>query len=349
MRKTILITGSSGLVGSEAVKFFSKKKFNIIGIDNNFRKSFFGKEGDIISQTKENIKNIKNFKHFNYDISDHKKLSKIFQKFKFDYIFHAAAQPSHDWAKKNIFLDFRINAVGTLNLLNLMKTYCSKAVFAFISTNKVYGSNPNKLNVYELKNRYDLYKKSKNYNGIDEKMNLDDTIHSFFGVSKLSADIMTQEFGRNFNLKTAVFRAGCITGPNHASVSLHGFLNFLIKCNLEKRPYDIIGYKGKQVRDNLHSYDLVSAVWQYFKKPLKGEIFNIGGGRENSCSILEAINKIENITGLKFKTKIINKPRVGDHRWYITNLNKFRRVFPKWKIKYNLDLIIDQIVESYSK
>jgi len=343
-RKLILITGSSGLVGSEAVNFFSKKKFSIIGIDNNYRKRFFGDGGDITKQTRKNLKTYKKFKYYNFDICNLYKLKNIFKKYKFDYILHAAAQPSHDWAKNNIDLDFNINANATLNLLNLMRRFCPKAAFVYVSTNKVYGSNPNNLKYYEFINRFDLKKKSPYFHGVNEKMSLDNTIHSFFGASKLSADIITQEFGKNLNLKTAVFRAGCITGPNHSSVALHGFLNYLIKCNLEKKTYKIIGYKGKQVRDNLHSYDLITAIWQYFRKPVRGEIFNIGGGRQNSCSILEAMEKIENKTQIKFKTTYDNRARTGDHKWYISNYKKFKSLYPKWKKKYNLDQIIDNII-----
>ena len=345
--KYILVTGSGGLVGHESVDFFIKKGYKIIGIDNNYRKNFFGKIGSI----SENINNLKfrynkKYIHYNIDICNNNSLIKIFSKFKkkIKLVIHAAAQPSHDWAKNNIDLDFNINANATLNLLNLMRRFCPKAAFVYVSTNKVYGSNPNNLKYYEFKNRFDIKKKSTYFHGINEKMSLDNTIHSFFGASKLSADIITQEFGKNLNLKTAVFRAGCITGPNHSSVALHGFLNYLIKCNLEKKTYKIIGYKGKQVRDNLHSYDLITAIWQYFKKPVRGEIFNIGGGRQNSCSILEAMEIIQNKTQIKFKTTYDTRARTGDHKWYISNYKKFKSLYPKWKKKYNLDQIIDDII-----
>jgi CDP-paratose 2-epimerase len=341
-----IVTGSSGLVGSEAVEFFSKKGFDVVGIDNNYRKYFFGKKGDTNWRRDQLIKKIKNFTHINCDIRNFNKLKKIFLKNKrnIKIVIHAAAQPSHDWAIKEPRTDYFINAIGTLNILELTKLYASDAVFILVSTNKVYGDTPNKINFIELKNRWDLKKKDKLFNGIDENMSIDHSIHSLFGVSKCSADILVQEYGKNIGLKTGIFRAGCITGPNHSGAELHGFLNYLVKVNLKKKIYNIYGYKGKQVRDNIHSYDLINAFWHFFKSPHRGEVYNIGGSRENSCSILEAINLIENISNIKTNYKIQENNRVGDHKWYISNLGKFKTHYKNFNLKYSLKQIIEEIV-----
>ena len=283
-----LITGSSGLIGSEASTFFASKGFEVLGIDNNFRKFFFGSEGEVKTNRNRIINKVKRYKHFDIDIMNKIQLEKIFKKNKkkIEVIIHAAAQPSHDWAKNNINLDFQINAIGTLNLLNLTRKYCPDAVFIFTSTNKVYGDNPNKFKFYENLSRWDLKKNHENYNGINEKMSLDNCLHSFFGTSKVYADLVTQEFGKNFGLKTVCFRAGCITGPNHAGVELHGFISYMIKTFLNEKTYKIFGHKGKQVRDNLHSQDLINCFWEFFKRPKHGEVYNVGGGRKSNCSIL---------------------------------------------------------------
>ncbi len=295
--KIALITGSCGLVGSESAIFFSKKGFKIIGIDNNARKFFFGKDGDI-SWVRSKLKlNLKNYSHLNTDIRNFKSLEKIFKKYKkyIKIIIHAAAQPSHDWAKNKPFIDFDINAKGTLNMLELTRIYCSKVPFIFMSTNKVYGDNPNFLPLEEKKTRWELKRNHKYYSGIDESMSIDDCTHSFFGASKSYADLIVQEYGKNSGLKTVCFRAGCITGPNHSGAKLHGFLSYLVKISIKKKKYTLIGYKGKQVRDNIHSYDLVNCFWEYYKKPLPGKIYNAGGGRFSNCSVLEAINIVENL------------------------------------------------------
>ena len=303
--KIALITGSCGLVGSESAIFFSKKGFKIIGIDNNARKFFFGKDGDI-SWVRSKLKlNLKNYSHLNTDIRNFKSLEKIFKKYKkyIKIIIHAAAQPSHDWAKNKPFIDFDINAKGTLNMLELTRIYCSKVPFIFMSTNKVYGDNPNFLPLEEKKTRWELKRNHKYYSGIDESMSIDDCTHSFFGASKSYADLIVQEYGKNSGLKTVCFRAGCITGPNHSGAKLHGFLSYLVKISIKKKKYTLIGYKGKQVRDNIHSYDLVNCFWEYYKKPLPGKIYNAGGGRFSNCSVLEAINIVENLIKKKNKKK----------------------------------------------
>ena len=345
--KIALITGSCGLVGSESSIFFSKKGFKILGIDNNTRKYFFGKDGDITWVKRKLKKDLKNYQHLNIDIRNFIKLEQIFKKYKrnIKVIIHAAAQPSHDWAKDKPFIDFDINAKGTLNLLELTKLYCPKAPFLFMSTNKVYGDNPNKLKLKEKKSRWDiddrLYK-----NGINENFSIDNCTHSFFGVSKIYSDFIAQEYGKNNKLNTGIFRAGCITGPNHSGAKLHGFLSFLIKSCLKKKSYNIIGYKGKQVRDNIHSLDLVNCFWEFYKNPKKGEIYNIGGGTYSNCSILEAINIIEKITKLKIKIKYDSKNRIGDHIWYVSDLKKFKKDFPNWKQKYNSFKIIEELIET---
>ena len=342
-----IVTGSSGLVGSEAVEFLSKKGFDVLGIDNNYRKYFFGKNGDTNWRKSQLIKKFKSFTHLNYDIRDFNKLKNIFLKNKknIKLIIHAAAQPSHDWAIKEPITDYSINATGTLNILELTKLYSSDAVFIYVSTNKVYGDTPNKLNFIELKNRWELKKKDKFYKGINESMSIDNSVHSLFGVSKCSADLLAQEYGKNIGLKIGIFRAGCITGPNHSGAELHGFLNYLVQVNLKRKKYNIYGYKGKQVRDNMHSYDLINSFWHFFKSPRNGEVYNIGGSRVNSCSILEAINIIENISNIKMNYEINPKNRIGDHQWYISDIKKFKTHYKKFNLKYSLKDIIREIVE----
>lgn len=349
--KIALITGSCGLVGSESAIFFSKKGFKIIGIDNNSRKFFFGKDGDISWVRKKLKKNLQDYLHYNVDIRNFKNLKKIFEKYKKDIkvIIHAAAQPSHDWAKNRPLIDFQINAEGTLNLLELTKSYCSKVPFIFMSTNKVYGDNPNTLPLVEKKTRWEIKNSHKFKTGIDETMSIDNCTHSFFGTSKSYADLMVQEYGKNVGLKTACFRAGCITGPNHSGAKLHGFLSYLVKTSLQKKKYTLIGYKGKQVRDNIHSQDLVECFWQFFKKPGHGEVFNTGGGRYSNCSIIEALNLIEKITGSKIKKKVLKENRIGDHIWYISSMRKFKKKYPRWKQRYSTQKIIKELIQKFSK
>jgi len=344
----VIITGSSGLVGSESVDFFSNKGFDVIGIDNNLRKTFFGKEASTAWVKNKLIKRHKNFKNYNIDIRSINSLEKIFKNFKknISLIIHCAAQPSHDYGKNFPKLDFNVNATGTLNLLELTKKYCPSAPFIFMSTNKVYGDNPNKLKVVEKQKRWELNKNNDYFKGINEKFSIDNCTHSFFGVSKTYADLIVQEYGKNIGLKTVSFRGGCITGPNHNGAKLHGFLSYLVKSTLTKREYSLIGYKGKQVRDNLHSYDLVNCFWEFFKKPKYGEVYNIGGGRFSNCSILEAISEVEDYKNIEINRKIIKTNRVGDHIWYISNTNKFKKDYPKWKQKYNTRKIIRELIEN---
>ncbi len=346
----ILITGSCGLVGSEATDFFAQKGFDVVGIDNNQRKKFFGVDGDT-SWVKRNLKKkYTNYFHYNCDIRNKNNLEKVFKKFKKNIfsIIHCAAQPSHDWAYNDPRLDFEINSLSTLNLLELTKKYCPRSNFIFMSTNKVYGDSPNSFKLKEYKNRYDLERKHKYYRGIDESLSLDKSIHSLFGVSKAYADLLVQEYGKNFGLNTVCFRAGCITGPAHSSAKLHGFLSFLVKKIIHHKTYNIIGYSGKQVRDNIHSRDLINCFWEYLKKPTSGEVYNIGGGRYSNCSILEAINLIESTTKLNIKITKKKTPRVGDHKWYISNCNKFKIDFPKWRQFYDTKKIIEELID-YNK
>ena len=346
-----LITGSCGLVGSDSTVFFANKGFEIIGIDNNARKFFFGKDGDISWIKKKLKKKTQNYNHFNIDIRNFKSLKKIFSNYntKIKVIIHAAAQPSHDWAKNKPFIDFDINAKGTLNLLELTRIYCPKAPFIFMSTNKVYGDNPNFLPLEEKKTRWEIKSTHKYKSGIDESMSIDNCTHSFFGTSKSYADLIVQEYGKNIGLKTACFRAGCVTGPNHSGAKLHGFLSYLVKTSLQKKSYNLIGYNGKQVRDNIHSQDLVRCFWEFYKKPGYGDVFNTGGGRLSNCSIIEALNLVEKISKIKIKRKILKENRVGDHIWYVSDMSKFKKKYPNWKQKYSTIKIIKELIQQFTK
>ena len=346
MAKTALITGSAGLIGSEAVKFLSKKEFKVIGIDNNMRQYFFGKEASTDWNRKQLKKNIKYYQHYNVDIRNNNKIEKIFKNHKIDLIIHTAAQPSHDWAAKEPFTDFTVNANGTLVMLENYRKYCPNAVFIFTSTNKVYGDSPNKLPLIENDKRYELPKNHKYYNGIDEGMSIDHCKHSIFGASKVAADIMVQEYGKYFNLATGVFRGGCLTGPAHSGTQLHGFLAYLAKCIATEKKYSVFGYKGKQVRDNIHSYDLVNMFWHFYKKPKCGEVYNAGGSRYSNISMIEAIGKFEKILNKKAIYEYKKNNRIGDHIWYISSVSKFKKHYPKWKYKYNIDMILEEICKN---
>jgi CDP-paratose 2-epimerase len=348
--KKILITGSSGLVGSETVDFFYKKKFKIYAIDNNLRSLLFGKEASTLSIKKYQKEKYPEINFLNLDIAKFNHIESIFIENKFDLIIHTAGQPSHDWSAKDPIFDFKVNALGTLNLLELTRKYCSNAIFIYTSTNKVYGDSPNFLKgLRELKTRYEVYKNKKLFS-INEKFSIDNSKHSPFGVSKTSGDLYVQEYGKYFGLKTVSFRCGCITGPNHKGAELHGFLSYLVSCILKNKHYKIFGYKGKQVRDNIHAKDLVNMFWYFYNKPQCGEIYNAGGGRKNSISILEAINLTNQITNKNWKKFSIKKDnRKGDHIWYVTDYSKFKKNFSDWQLQFSNEDIISQIVSSFYK
>jgi len=342
----IIVTGSAGLVGSEAVRWFCEKGYHVVGIDNDMRGRIFGKAGSISWNRIRLKEEYPNYTHIDIDITQVEAVDAVFQKYNEDVVLviHAAGQPSHDWAATDPFLDFSINAHGTLILLENTRKYCPNAVFIFTSTNKVYGDLPNSLPLVELETRWEVEQEHRYArDGIDETMSIDQSVHSLFGVSKTSADLMVQEYGKYFNMKTGCFRCSCLTGPAHSGVEVHGFLSYLVKCTFEGKNYNIFGYQGKQVRDNLHSYDLIAAFYQYFLQPRCGEVYNMGGGRSSNCSVLEAIRISETITGKTLSKKYVDHPRKGDHIWWISDVTKFRTHFPGWKCKYDIDSMIEEV------
>jgi CDP-paratose 2-epimerase len=345
-----LVTGSAGLIGSEAVKFFAEKGFDVVGIDNNMRSYFFGDEAstDWNRQKLEELLKDK-YTHYKADIRDNDAIGEIFKKHKFDVIIHTAAQPSHDWAAREPMTDFSVNATGTLVMLENMRQHCPEAVFIFTSTNKVYGDTPNRLPLVELEKRWELPEDHKFFKGIDETMSIDQTKHSIFGASKVAADVMVQEYGKYFGFKTAVFRGGCLTGPSHSGAELHGFLAYLIKCINSGKKYTIFGYKGKQVRDNIHSYDLVNAFWHFVQNPRSGEVYNIGGARNSNISMLEAIEKIEKLLGKKANYELSEDNRIGDHIWYVSDVSKFKEHYPDWDFEYDIDAILKEMCAAVQK
>jgi CDP-paratose 2-epimerase len=350
--KIALITGSCGLIGSESVAFMSDKFDLIVGIDNDLRSYFFGKE----ASTSWNLDLLKskysNYTHRNADIRDFDAITKIFNEFGNDIklIIHTAAQPSHDWAAREPFTDFTVNANGTLNMLEATRQFAPEAVFVFTSTNKVYGDNPNYLPLIEKELRWELPENHPfSKNGIDENMSIDNTMHSLFGASKVAADILVQEYGRYFGLKTGVFRGGCLTGPNHSGTQLHGFLSYLMKCAISGDSYTIFGYKGKQVRDNIHSFDLVNMFWHFYQNPRIGEVYNAGGGRFSNCSMLEAILICEKISGKKLNYTLSDQNRKGDHIWYISDVSKFKSHYSQWEYKYDLQNTLEEIFEGITE
>src|SRR5215475_1776671 len=325
--KTVLITGSSGLIGSEAVEHFDRNGNQVTGVDNNMRREFFGSAGDTLWNLERLKSATKNFTHVAADIRDRAALDELFRSRRFDLIVHCAAQPSHDKARDIPILDFEVNAVGTLNLLEAARQHCPEAVFVFMSTNKVYGDAPNEVPLKELETRWE-YERPEDYNGISENCRIDRTLHSLFGASKASADLMAQEYGRYFGMRVGIFRGGCLTGPAHSGVELHGFLSYLVKVTISGGPYSVFGYKGKQVRDNIHSHDVVRAIEEFTAAPRPGEVYNMGGGRENSVSMLEAIDKIEQLAGKKLDWTYVDENRKGDHICYISDLRKFKAHYP---------------------
>jgi CDP-paratose 2-epimerase len=343
-----IITGSAGLVGSEAVAYFASLGMDVIGIDNGMRASFFGEDASTKWVRDRLCAQIARYRHYEVDIRNWEAISKIFAQYRSDIslVIHTAAQPSHDWATTNPSVDFTVNANGTSVLLEATRTFAKDAAFIFTSTNKVYGDRPNYLPLIELDTRWEL-DPAHAYaaNGIPETMSIDGTMHSLFGVSKVAADVLVQEYGRYFGMKTACFRGGCLTGPNHSGTQLHGFLAYLMKCAVTGNPYRIFGYKRKQVRDNIHSRDLIRAFHEFFKKPRSGEVYNMGGGRYSNCSMMEAIALCEEITCKPFNFRYVDENRRGDHIWWISDLSKFQVHYPAWKLEFDVPQILQQIYQ----
>jgi CDP-paratose 2-epimerase len=344
-----IVTGSAGLIGSQTCDFLHRKGYKIVGIDNDMRRYFFGEEASTNNSRISLQKKLNNYEHQNIDIRNFEELQKLFKRYSKDIkiVVHTAAQPSHDWAIKEPITDFSVNATGTMNMLEVTRLNCPKATFIFTSTNKVYGDTPNKsFFTKETETRWECFNNLGEPTSIDETMSIDNTKHSIFGASKVAADIMCQEYGKYFGMNVGVFRGGCLTGPNHAGTELHGFLSYLIKCIVHDKTYTIFGYKGKQVRDNIHSWDLVNMFWRFHQNPKHGEVYNVGGGRNNSISILEAIDLINKISETKWTNYSISENnRTGDHIWYISNLTKFKTDYPEWNITISLEETIKQMVE----
>lgn len=345
-QKKLLVTGSSGLIGSEVCQFFHKQGYRVHGVDNNQRAVFFGSAGDTRWNQQRLIASLSHFEHHELDIRDRAGVLKLLQEVKPDVIVHTAAQPSHDRAAAIPFDDFDTNAVGTLNLLEATRQACPESPFIHMSTNKVYGDRPNTIALQELETRWD-YADPVYANGIAEDFSIDQSKHSLFGASKVAADVMVQEYGRYFNMPTCCLRGGCLTGPSHSGVELHGFLSYLVKCNLEGREYRIFGYKGKQVRDNIHSEDVAAFIHAFAQAPRVGEVYNIGGGKQNACSILEAFKLVEEFSGKAQKYTYLDDARSGDHICYYSDLSKMRSHYPTWDIRKSLKDIFSEIVQAW--
>lgn len=341
----VLVTGSAGLIGSETCRRFSREGFDIAGIDNDMRAEFFGPEGSTASTRSRLEAELPGYRHFAVDVRDAAAIDGVFRQHgrAIAVIVHTAAQPSHDWAARAPLVDFGVNALGTLHLLEATRAHCPDAAFIFTSTNKVYGDTPNRLPLVELERRWEIAPGHPFAAGIDESMSIDQTTHSIFGASKVAADVLVQEYGRYFGMRTVTFRGGCLTGPAHAGTEFHGFLAYLMKCAATGRPYRVFGYKGKQVRDNIHSSDLVEAFWQFVRAPRPGEVYNIGGSRQSHCSMLEAIDLCNAITGRELDWTYVDENRTGDHIWWISGVQKFRSHFPAWQPRYGIREILEEI------
>ncbi len=352
MAEVCIITGSSGLIGGESVEFFTGKFDKIVGIDNNMRMRFFGADASTEWNTNRLQSSIANFEHHSADIRDIEALDKIFAQYGSDIkmIVHAAAQPSHDWAAREPITDFTVNANGTINLLEMTRKHSKDATFIFTSTNKVYGDRPNYLPLVELETRWEIAEDHPYFKkGIDEHMSIDNTKHSLFGASKVAADVVAQEYGQYFGMNVGIFRGGCLTGPNHSGTQLHGFLSYLMKCAITGDKYTVFGYEGKQVRDNIHSHDLVNMFWHFHRQPRHGEVYNAGGGRFSNCSMAEGITLCEQITGNKMNYEYSELNRIGDHIWWISDTSKFESHYPGWKLKYNVEDILKQIHDAFKQ
>lgn len=344
--KRLLVTGSNGLIGSEMVGHFHDLGWEVHGLDNNMRADFFGPQGDTRWNQRRLLKQFARFSHHEIDIRFRQSVLPLVEQLKPDAVIHTAAQPSHDLAAQRPFDDFDVNATGTLNLLEACRRFCPESPFVHLSTNKVYGDAPNRINLIELSTRWD-YNDPAYKNGIPEGFSIDESKHSLFGASKLAGDIMVQEYGRYFRMPTCCLRGGCLTGPSHSGVELHGFLSYLVKVNVIGDQYKIFGYKGKQVRDNIHSYDVACFAEEFIKSPRSAEVYNVGGGRMNSCSILEAFLRVETLTGQPMKWQYIDKAREGDHICYISDLSKLKQHYPNWKITKSLDDIFEELVKAW--
>ncbi|HCO27308.1 NAD-dependent epimerase/dehydratase family protein [Gimesia maris] len=344
----MLVTGSSGLIGSEAVTYFDQRGWEVVGVDNNMRAEFFGQAGDTSWSLKRLLDSTKNFRHLNLDIRNVDSIMELYQTEKFDATVHCAAQPSHDKARDFPLTDFSVNAVGTINLLEANRLHSLESPFVTMSTNKVYGDAPNEIKLKELETRWE-YDDPAYANGIDESMRIDASKHSIFGASKVAADVMVQEYGRYFDMPTCCLRGGCLTGPNHSGVELHGFLSFLVNCNLQEREYTVFGYKGKQVRDNIHSLDVIRFIEQFIDKPRSAAVYNIGGGKQNSLSILDAFDRVSQLTGKEMRWKYSDENRSGDHICYYSNLDHMKSDYPEWGITKSLDDIFSEVVQSWEQ
>lgn len=343
----VLVTGSCGLIGSEAAIHYAEKKHEVVGIDNNLRKYFFGPKGDTSSVRATLESSFKNYKHQAVDIRDREAVFKLMENFRPDFIVHAAAQPSHDWAAKEPFTDFEVNAMGTLNLLEAFRQFTPKSVFCLLSTNKVYGDAPNHLPLEEKETRYEYFGSLRG-RGIDERLSIDHCLHSLFGASKLAGDVVAQEYGKYFGLNVGVFRGGCLTGSRHAGVELHGFLNYIVHCAVHKLPYRVFGYQGKQVRDQIHSSDVIAALERFRQDPRQGEAYNLGGGFQNSASVLEIISLLKKSFGLILSWEYVDQARKGDHICYYSDLTKFKTHYPGFHLKYSLEHILEEMVQNAS-
>jgi CDP-paratose 2-epimerase len=343
-----IVTGSAGLIGAEAVRYFSGAGLQVVGIDNDMRREFFGEDASTAWAVDRLKESVAGYLHHTTDIRDYDALQRIFAEYTTDIrlVIHTAAQPSHDWAAKAPRVDFDVNARGTLHVLEATRQHCPDAVFIFTSTNKVYGDRPNELPLVELETRWEIQEGHPYSEGIGEDMSIDACLHSVFGASKVGADVMVQEYGRYFGMRTACFRGGCLTGPGHSGAELHGFLAYLMKCCVTGRPYQVFGYKGKQVRDNIHSRDLIRAFDAFYQNPRVAEVYNIGGGRFSNCSIQEAVTTSEDIVGKSMKINYCERNRIGDHIWWIGSLKKFQSHFPGWKLEYDIRRILEEIYEA---
>lgn len=342
-----LITGSAGLIGSEAARFFAGLGMDVVGVDNDMRRYFFGDEASTRWNRSRLESQVSTYRHEDADIRDAGTLEAIFARYGSDIslVIHTAAQPSHDWAAREPLVDFAVNATGTLNVLEAARRHCPDAPFIFTSTNKVYGDTPNALPLLELETRWEIDPAHRYAPGIAEDMSIDQSKHSLFGASKVAADVLVQEYGRYFGMRTACFRGGCLTGPNHSGTQLHGFLAYLMKCVMTGTPYTVFGYKGKQVRDNIHSADLIAAFYEFYQRPRSAEVYNIGGGRASNCSMLEAIAECETIAGRPLNYSYAEDNRSGDHIWYVSDLAKFRSHYPAWGVTYDVPRILREMYE----